>query len=239
MPVWPGMFEYDRWPVSVKPRRRATSWPGATVASSRASDAVEDLAFIFCDVFFISVPWLWPWDARIFFPLFPFSAAAVCIGIGPSKTDPALLSLPLNDFFRLHQKNFPPPRHLFALPPKGYIDTYWLNLIFINNRMWYISDFPSRCFFPPSVIDFHPDMNVLRLLVRTIRPSEKFGRFLKAPLVHTDLRVGDICDCLWEYTERAIKSKLTPSIQDGCMQDFKIIHNIKDAQCVIFVLIYH
>lgn len=67
-------------------------------------------------------------------PLFLFSAAAVCIGIGLSETDPALLSLLLNDFLSASSKEPPPPRHLFALPPKGKIDTYWLNLIFINNR---------------------------------------------------------------------------------------------------------
>ena len=46
----------------------------------------------------------------------------------------ALLSLLLNDFLSASSKEPPPPRHLFALPPKGKIDTYWLNLIFINNR---------------------------------------------------------------------------------------------------------
>ena len=189
----------DPWVWSRGAERRADRAP----QSRQAGPPMPWRTWLLSSVmFFISVPWLWPWDARIFFPLFPFSAAAVCIGIGPSKTDPALLSLPLNDFFRLHQKNFPPPRHLFALPPKGYIDTYWLNLIFINNRMWYISDFPSRCFFPPSVIDFHPDMNILRLLVRTIRLSEKFGRFLKAPLVHTDLRVGVIFVTVSENTQK-------------------------------------
>ena len=57
-------------------------------------------------------------------PLFLFSAAAVCIGIGLSETDPALLSLLLNDFLSASSKEPPPPRHLFALPPKGKIDTY-------------------------------------------------------------------------------------------------------------------
>ena len=141
VPVWPGMFEYDRWPVSVKARRRATSWPGPTVASSRASDAVGDFYLLSSVIFFLSQFLDCDHGECQFYgmqgfssPLFLFSAAAVCIGIGLSETDPALLSLLPNDFLSASSKEPPPPRHLFALPPKGKIDTYWLNLIFINNR---------------------------------------------------------------------------------------------------------
>ena len=113
----------DPWVWSRGAERRADRAP----QSRQAGPPMPWRTWLLSSVifFFISVPWLWPWwvsvlwEVRIILPLFLFSAAAVCIGIGLSETDPALLSLPLNDFFRLHQKNFPPSRHLFALPPKG------------------------------------------------------------------------------------------------------------------------